>query len=265
MSRYACSDIHGQYSLFLQALEGIGFSEKDHMYIIGDAIDRGPDSIGLLRNLMKRENITLLLGNHEYMMIQYLKGHPDGRPWTHPGNGGRLTLEGYELLEEKEKKEIRTYLEDLYLQVELEAGGKTFLLSHSAFLQGIGSVKWKSAEEDAADVVWYSPWRTWEYIDPEAYALDGREHIIGHVPTILIPDYKWPEGVCPRMPSAFRDRACRITNIDCGCAILPRLQQKSHLLPPGEDPGLALCVLDLDLYAREDPAALRYFSEVAAI
>ena len=52
MTRYVCSDIHGQYSLFLKALDRIGFSESDHMYIIGDVIDRGPDSMALLRDVM---------------------------------------------------------------------------------------------------------------------------------------------------------------------------------------------------------------------
>ena len=258
MTRYVCSDIHGQYSLFLKALDRIGFSESDHMYIIGDVIDRGPDSMALLRDVMQRKNVTLLLGNHEYMMIQYLRRHRDGRPWTHPANGGEITLAGYSLLSDAEQREVRAFLEGLCLQIEIKAGGKTFLLSHSSFLADQGTVKWMDVP-DASGVVWDSPWRTWEYIDPADYSLDGREHIIGHVPTILIPDEKWPEGIYPHMPSLYRDRAFRITNIDCGCALIPRMKKKRFLLAPGADCGLALCMLDLDRYAADEPDAIHYF------
>lgn len=34
-------------------------------------IDRGPDGIAILRDVMTREHVVMLLGNHEYMMKQY--------------------------------------------------------------------------------------------------------------------------------------------------------------------------------------------------
>ena len=64
MATYICSDIHGQYQKFKNMLKKIKFSDKDTMYILGDVIDRGPESIKLLADIMSRENITLLLGNH---------------------------------------------------------------------------------------------------------------------------------------------------------------------------------------------------------
>lgn len=52
MATYTVSDIHGQYALFQKLLESIHFSDDDFLYILGDAIDRGPDGIKILQAIM---------------------------------------------------------------------------------------------------------------------------------------------------------------------------------------------------------------------
>ena len=54
MSTYVCSDIHGQYDLYARMFEEIQFSDNDHLYIIGDMIDRGPDGIRILQDAASR-------------------------------------------------------------------------------------------------------------------------------------------------------------------------------------------------------------------
>ena len=49
MATYAVSYLHGQYELFKKLLEVIHFSDDDFMYVLGDAIDRGPDGIKILQ------------------------------------------------------------------------------------------------------------------------------------------------------------------------------------------------------------------------
>ena len=68
MAVYVCSDIHGQRRLLMALLEKTGFSDDDRLYVAGDIIDRGPESIPLLLNLMKMKNAECILGNHEFMM-----------------------------------------------------------------------------------------------------------------------------------------------------------------------------------------------------
>ena len=75
MAIYVISDLHGRkdkYDLVLEQLQ-----PKDHLYILGDVIDRGNDGIAILLDIMKRDNVTLLMGNHEKMMIDYLRGKED--------------------------------------------------------------------------------------------------------------------------------------------------------------------------------------------
>ena len=61
---YVLSDIHGNKDAFDSILAQINMTEQDHLYILGDVVDRGSDSLELLQGIRKMPNTTLLLGNH---------------------------------------------------------------------------------------------------------------------------------------------------------------------------------------------------------
>ena len=67
---YVMSDIHGHRSRFDSVMYQI--QPEDTLYVLGDVIDRYPDGIGILQQLMKMPNVQMLLGNHEYMMLNTL-------------------------------------------------------------------------------------------------------------------------------------------------------------------------------------------------
>ena len=69
MAIYAVSDLHGQYDVFMEGLKKIGFCDSDQLYVIGDAIDRGDDGIKILQYIQVHKNIELLIGNHEFLML----------------------------------------------------------------------------------------------------------------------------------------------------------------------------------------------------
>lgn len=72
MAIYAISDIHGQLKAFEDILNQIEFSvEKDTLYLLGDYIDWGDESIGVIRKIQELqaqdktgEHIIALKGNH---------------------------------------------------------------------------------------------------------------------------------------------------------------------------------------------------------
>ncbi len=74
---YVMSDIHGNSARFYSVMEQIHLQPEDTLYVLGDVIDRYPDGIRILRLLMRMPNARLLLGNHEYMMLNALD-RPDG-------------------------------------------------------------------------------------------------------------------------------------------------------------------------------------------
>ena len=67
---YVVADLHGRADRFHEVLDKIAFSPADELYILGDVIDRNPDGIRLLEEIMAADNMHMLLGNHEYMMLQ---------------------------------------------------------------------------------------------------------------------------------------------------------------------------------------------------
>ena len=62
--RYVIADIHGCYNEYRQLLEKIDFSQKDELYVLGDAVDRGPEPIKVLEDMMMRPNVIYMLGNN---------------------------------------------------------------------------------------------------------------------------------------------------------------------------------------------------------
>ena len=74
---YVMSDIHGNLERFESIMRQINLKEEDTLYILGDVIDRYPYGIKLLRKIMKMPNVKMLLGNHEYMMLQAIGHYKD--------------------------------------------------------------------------------------------------------------------------------------------------------------------------------------------
>lgn len=68
---YICSDIHGEYELFLKLLEYIKFSKSDEMIVCGDIIDKGVGSVHLLKLISQYKNFSFILGNHEHDFLKY--------------------------------------------------------------------------------------------------------------------------------------------------------------------------------------------------
>jgi diadenosine tetraphosphatase ApaH/serine/threonine PP2A family protein phosphatase len=66
----AIGDIHGCHAEFTELLERVGFSPGDRLVLLGDLINRGPDSLGVL-DLARQLGAVSLLGNHELRLLTY--------------------------------------------------------------------------------------------------------------------------------------------------------------------------------------------------
>lgn len=74
MRKIAISDIHGCKNTFLELLDKIALTQSDALYLLGDYVDRGPDSRGVLDEIFKLRrqgyNVHCLRGNHEELILQ---------------------------------------------------------------------------------------------------------------------------------------------------------------------------------------------------
>ena len=139
---YAMSDLHGCYDKYIKMLEKINFSDNDTLYILGDIVDRGPDGIKILQDIMQRKNAVALMGNHDFLAHYILK------IITAPSDlyeaddfvdkyrsciydGGSPTEKAFMELMEEEKKKILLYLNYMPIFEEIEGNGNEFLLSHT--------------------------------------------------------------------------------------------------------------------------------------
>ena len=68
---YCIGDIQGCAEAFDDLLDVLGFSPSRHtLYVLGDLVNRGPDSAGVLRTMMRHEgSIHCLLGNHDIHLL----------------------------------------------------------------------------------------------------------------------------------------------------------------------------------------------------
>lgn len=98
---YAIGDIHGCLGLLddlLARIDAHAVGAPFRLVCLGDYIDRGPDSAGVIARLRARqalapERVVCLLGNHEDMLLQAVTRPERERLWVH--NGGETALASF--------------------------------------------------------------------------------------------------------------------------------------------------------------------------
>ena len=108
MALYAIGDVHGCARTLDALLDALAqdadgtLGPKDTLVFVGDYVDRGPDSPGVIDRLIALEHgqaagtgprCVFLRGNHDQMMLDYADGTGDTELWW--VNGGRTTLAAY--------------------------------------------------------------------------------------------------------------------------------------------------------------------------
>ena len=144
---YVIGDIHGNKEKYEQMLEKLSPKDTDAVFVLGDVIDVGDDSIAILQDMMYRANVYPVLGEHEYMAKKFLpliaeKGSAEKALSSLDGEEKELlskwltmksekTIADFLSLDEEGKEAVLDYLTEFAAYEELEEGGKTFVLAHA--------------------------------------------------------------------------------------------------------------------------------------
>ena len=99
---YAFADIHGIYELWAQIRDYV--QPQDVLIFLGDAIDRGPDGIKIMQELLENPKVIYIRGNHEDMMIDAWENPISFPLWK--ANGSDITYKSLMELSKNERVEL---------------------------------------------------------------------------------------------------------------------------------------------------------------
>lgn len=174
MPAYAISDIHGNNDKFNNLLDKLSLNKEDKLFLLGDYIDRGPDSKGVLDTIFRLKNtgynLTCLRGNHEQMMLDAVNGF-DTDFWLR--FGGKETMQSF-------STELISVIPKIYIDF---INSLDYYSIHEKFILVHAGVNMRSDKplEDLESLIWL---RNWErYFDKNW--LGERVIIHGHTPTEL--------------------------------------------------------------------------------
>ncbi len=174
---YAIGDIHGCLDHLERLLEEVNPDLHRHKLVfIGDYIDRGPNSRGVVEYIIRlkqrypAENIICLKGNHEAMFLDFLNGI---EPELFLLNGGRSTLREYwgEHWDRSLDLLLPPEHEEFYRELKNYHETPDYIFVHGGLKPGV-----PLSEQDEEDLFWIRG----EFI--ASFEDFGRRVIFGHTP-----------------------------------------------------------------------------------
>ena len=225
MKRYAISDIHGCYQTFIDLLAQLNLTKEDELYLLGDLIDRGPNSKGVMDHVMQMQEdgykVTVIMGNHEYMFLQAIdETIPYCWDWRRYQlwikNGGITTMMnfGYNRIDDLKNldKKYDAFVRNLTTHVELD----NCTLVHAGF-----NFKEEDIYKDKNSMYWIRHF----YNDIDPAKINNKTIVHGHSARRF-----------DTLEAEIAEKKYPAINIDCGCVY--------HIKS-----GIGrLCALDLDTF-----------------
>ena len=186
-NRWVIPDIHGYVNTLKSLVETLIRPDRtDELYFLGDYIDRGPDSKGVIdyiRSLQQDQyHVVALRGNHEAMMTQLWEDETNARSilWHRLGNrkqkawmemGGDTTLKSFDVYKVSDVPgEYIAWMNNLAWYAVADG----FVLVHAGL-----NFSREDPFEDKEAMVWY---RDYEI---QKEKIGGRRIVHGHVPVSL--------------------------------------------------------------------------------
>lgn len=167
----AIGDIHG-HALALQGLLGLIRPEPEDVIItLGDVVNRGPDSRGVIESLLRlqeRCSLIPLLGNHEEMMLDVRHDQYAMDRWRSHGGTETLLSYGANLVVNNIPESHWQFLESFRSYHETEE----YIFTHANFI-------WHSAMDQQPESL--LRWTSLEDAEPRPH-ISGKTAILGHTP-----------------------------------------------------------------------------------
>lgn len=169
----AISDIHGCAITFRKLVEEkVQLQSDDLLYILGDYIDRGPDSKGVVDYILSLRQqgfqVRTLMGNHERMLLDGIEDDRSFQDWANAG--GAQTMKSYDTTHIEAIMDLHG---DFYRQLSLFETHDRYIFVHAGL-----NTQLVNPFTDETSLLWARNW--YRKID---YSWLGNRFIIhGHTP-----------------------------------------------------------------------------------
>lgn len=114
MKTFVIGDIHGGLKALLQILNKISLNTFDRVVFLGDYVDgwsESPDVLNYLIILKQSHNCVFIKGNHDDLLLGYLKTNSYNEEWF--VHGGKSTVDAYKKVDSVTVKKHIDFLEAL--------------------------------------------------------------------------------------------------------------------------------------------------------
>ncbi len=178
-NRWVIPDVHGHLITLKSMVEDrIALSKADSLYFLGDYIDRGPDSRGVIDYIINLQDsgydVNYIRGNHEDYCIRaweddqkrFLFRSPIEKDWRK--NGGNRTMESFGA---KRPRDISKFYIDWMKNAKYFIELEDYILVHAGL-----NFKIDNPFEDTRSMMWIRDFRV------DKNKVGGKKIIHGHVP-----------------------------------------------------------------------------------
>lgn len=200
---YVMSDLHGscpagRFEDFL--MDTLRLEKQDHLWVLGDVIDRGKHSLELLEYILFAPNTHLLLGNHEQMLLDALVSRRTPLYISQPAagdepeealrlwfeNGGESTYRSFLRRSKAEQHLLLRGLSSCFYYATVRLPRKTFHLVHAnLILHGEPGAEYAYPYE----MVWDRPdLQSIRFPNDADRPDDPNVIVVGHTPTYYLGD-----------------------------------------------------------------------------
>jgi serine/threonine protein phosphatase 1 len=170
--RFAISDIHGCAKTFIALIDKIALTTNDQLFLLGDYINKGPDSKGVLDCIMTLQEqgypIFTLRGNHEEVLLYAQKRYL--QTGYLPKTLAQRRNKGLEDSQRHLLPQYQEFLEKMPYYFELDG----FLLVHAGF-----NFQSESPFTDIQKMLWT------RYFEVDKKLVGEKKIIHGHVPEYI--------------------------------------------------------------------------------
>lgn len=147
MSTYVIGDIHGCFDQFIELLKKINYKkDEDKLILLGDLVNRGPDSLSVINHCMADSSIITVLGNHDLYLLYLL-------------SIDKATGSLKEVVEADSNKQIFKWLLKMPLMLEIidEFTGNSFLIAHAGIPEIWSPEKTKELASEVTSLLQKNP------------------------------------------------------------------------------------------------------------